>query len=285
MLQNALHQALPAAILRLDSAAVALISQADIGTHSGSIPLHLDVPGPGLTYTSAVAHAVAALGPWPPMAVAQALQTTLASMSLVAPPLQVALVPQVKGEGWLQYCLTAAELASWLEAVYKAPPEPALQHQWPLPLPCDSSPLAKKLHLSELALLQHSHASCWRLLRQGHQMGGLDDLAPMETSGRWPAIALPPLPSPPQPLPPVAQGVLHRLSRLVDTLATADPNRHRGRHGLYLAEQLYDWEATAWQWPQAPSAQRHYYLGMVAASQRSLQRLLDQAGLPAPRSL
>jgi len=284
MLQNALHQALPEAIRQLESTAVDRISQANIATHPDSIPLHLEAPGPTLIYTTAVAHAIAALGPWPPMAVAQALQTTWASQVPVEPPLPLNLVPHIKGEGWLHYTLTAADLASWLEAVYKAPLPPGSAPKQPLTLASGSSPLARKLHLSEIALLHHGYASCWRLLHQGQQAGWIH-LGPLAPSSLWPVLPLAPLPLPPQPLSPDAQKVLHGLTRLVDTLAADQPQRHCGRQGLYLVEQLYGWEATTWQWHQAPQAQRHYYLGLVAASQRSLQDLLQRARLPAPASL
>ncbi|MBD0337180.1 MAG: hypothetical protein ICV62_16960 [Cyanobacteria bacterium Co-bin13] len=178
----------------------------------------------------------------------------------------VVLLPDASGQLGLQ--LDSAGLMLWLKLLVTLPwPQGQLSYQ-----PCQTlavpSPLSQRLHLSPLALVQHTYARCSSLAA---------DLSSDSASAR--AEARPDLGASD-----ANSAVIWALADLVDTLAAVGvPPTALLQRGCFLSEAVYEWLRAFYR----ERSENPALTGLILqAVQQSLQHLLEQRlGYHAPAAL
>ncbi|MBD2256727.1 hypothetical protein [Pseudanabaena sp. FACHB-2040] len=177
---------------------------------------------------------------------------------------RITLLPSASGQLGLQ--LDRAALMLWLNLLV-ALPWPETQAAYP-PAQVSAvglSPLSERLHLSPLALIQHTHARCL----------GLATELPSSSASLTETKAAPT----PETESSATATVIWALADLVDALAAAGESVALLQRGCFLSEAVYEWLKPFYQERTANPALASLILQAV---QQTLQHLLQQLGHSAP---
>lgn len=245
-------------------------------------PLHLRrLPYP-VEYLSPLPLRLAAQCGQPPPVLLSEVEARLLHLWQQTPPLalplpwqpllsSIQLQPHASGQLVLQLGETA--LTTWLEGLGQEqswPKQPA--KDFPPTLAMADFPLSGALALSPVALVQYTHARCWRLLAERwHPKACLDDTRDVHNRRGGIATSLP------------TQPLLWHLVSLVDTLPEGPPPQTLLRQGCQLAAAVDLWL----QYLPQPTTLPGRTVGLLLQGlQQTLQHLLtDCLGIVAPTDL